>query len=143
MKEKPEILYIEDEIDLEKEFPEILAIEGYDVDKARNGDEALQKLRNHGKEYDLIILDIMMPTGEEIAPDQSAKGGFETGKVILKKLRHELKLQIPVIVLTAYSKPETEDELRSFGISEFLGKPTSLTELLRYIKMYIRGSDKV
>lgn len=143
MSGKGKILYIEDQIEREKEFPEIIKMKGYDVDKALDGDEALQSLRAQGKEYHLIILDIMMPTGEEIAADKNAKRGFETGKIILKKLRQEFKLQTPVIVLTAYGKPEIEDELRSYGISEFIGKPISPTELLRYIEVYIETSGEV
>jgi DNA-binding response OmpR family regulator len=137
MKKKGKILYIEDQINREKEFPEIIKMSGYDVDEALDGDQALKKLRECEGGYGLIILDIMMPTGEELASEISVKGGFETGKIILEKLRKELKLKTPVIVLTAYGKSDLESELRKYGISEFISKPITPTDLIRYIEIHI------
>lgn len=53
------VMVVDDDLYIRELYEEILKDEGYTVDSATNGEEALNKLKNGG--YDLILLDIMMP----------------------------------------------------------------------------------
>lgn len=78
----PKILLVDDDVELIELLAELLTLEGFEIDMANNGLQALQKL---DLSYDLVLLDIMMPV----------LNGVET----LKKIRQEFS--VPVIMLTA------------------------------------------
>jgi CheY-like chemotaxis protein len=54
------ILFVDDDLYIRDAYEEVLKSEGYDVDTAINGEEGLAKLKVGG--YDLVLLDVMMPT---------------------------------------------------------------------------------
>ncbi|HSA83705.1 MAG TPA: response regulator [Patescibacteria group bacterium] len=54
------ILFVDDDLYIREAYQEVLTSEGYTVDTAINGEEGLKKLQQGG--YDLILLDVMMPT---------------------------------------------------------------------------------
>jgi two-component system cell cycle response regulator DivK len=69
---------------------------------------------------DIILLDWKMPAG--------------TGSTVLKNLRQSDDVRdIPVVVITAYANPETEDEARTLGAVDFMAKPVEIDELLEII----------
>ena len=84
MKRIPKILVVDDEIDLCEIMQYNLQSEGYYVDTALSGEDALQMPL---KQYDLFLLDIMM-------------GGI-SGFKLADMIRNELKLSTPIIFLTA------------------------------------------
>ena len=90
-----------------------LKAEGYAVDLASDGDEALWLAETHP--YDALVLDVMMP----------AKDGFTVVRQLRKK-----NVMTPVIFVTA--RGEVEDRVRGLdaGGDDYLVKPFSLTELL-------------
>jgi putative two-component system response regulator len=99
----------------------ILTKAGYDVVKAKDGIEAMEKVDL--EKPDLILLDLRMPRMD----------GFE----VLRELKSNRFLRlIPVIVLTAYQ----EERFRAFeaGADDFLSKPLNRLELLVRIKAHMR-----
>ncbi|EJS85963.1 CpxR, partial [Pasteurella multocida subsp. multocida str. Anand1_cattle] len=54
----PKILLVDDDVELIELLAELLTLEGFEIDMANNGLQALQKL---DLSYDLVLLDIMMP----------------------------------------------------------------------------------
>ena len=91
---------------------------GYQVDTCKSGEECL-KLLEHNK-YDLILMDDMMP-------DIS---GTET----MKKIKNDLKLTTPIVVITGNAKEEDRDNYLKEGFDEYLAKPFKKEELKQVIK---------
>ena len=98
-----------------------LKAEGYAVDLASDGDEALWLGETHP--YDALVLDVMMP----------AKDGFTVVRQLRKK-----NIMTPVIFVTA--RGEVEDRVRGLdaGGDDYLVKPFSLTELLARLRAMLR-----
>jgi DNA-binding response OmpR family regulator len=89
------------------------------IDKASNGEDALQKTRN--KNYDLVVVDLMMPNMD--------------GGEVCKEIRKNL--DIPILILSA--KDEKEDYLRntSLRINGFINKPFDPQELFITVKKHL------
>ncbi len=115
------VLFAEDERDLNKIVTKKLVLEGYGVDSCFDGQEALYYITN--TEYDVIILDIMMPKLD----------GFE----VLSKARAE-GIDTPIIFLTA--KDAISDRVKGLdmGANDYLVKPFSLEELMARIRVMTR-----
>ncbi len=101
-----------------------LQAEGYRVDSAFNGYEALEKVRGETLP-DLVILDIMMP----------GMNGYDVCREIKRDHRTQ---RIPVMMLTALQ--DMEDKVRGFdaGADEFLSKPVEKMELMVRVKALLR-----
>ena len=114
------ILVVEDEprllLNLAKAFRE----EGYAVDTAAAGDDALHLARNYN--YDAIVLDVMLPRLD--------------GWQVLERLRKEK--QTPVLMLTARSGGEDRVRGLDTGADDYLVKPFDLSELLARLRALIR-----
>lgn len=113
------ILIAEDEMVLRFLLTETLEEEGFDIDEAEDGRLAIDSLR-YG-EYDLVILDYMMPeaTGIEVCRWLRAEGGINAQK--------------PVILLTAKAEEKDREEARQAGVSIFVSKPFSPAELTEIV----------
>lgn len=115
------VLIAEDETKVASHIAQGLKAEGYAVDVATDGDEALWLAEEHP--YDVLVFDVMMP----------GKDGFTV-------VRHLRKKQIltPVIFVTA--RGEVEDRVRGLdaGADDYLVKPFSLTELLARLRAVLR-----
>jgi DNA-binding response OmpR family regulator len=111
------ILLVEDEETLAIGLEYNLADEGYAVDWAKDGRMALKLFDS--KEYDLIILDIMLPY----------YNGFEIAEMVRKKYP-----QMPILMLTA--RTSSEDKVRGLelGADDYMTKPFHLEELLLRVK---------
>lgn len=123
-----QILIVDDEEDLCEILQYNLKNEGYQTEIAHSSEEALK--RNLGN-FDLILLDVMM--------------GPMSGFKFADKLRKELKLEIPVIFLTA---KDTENDILtgfSLGADDYISKPFSINELTARVKAVLKRSyiDKV
>lgn len=116
-----EVVVVEDERDLAEVIRDNLLAEGYRVDVARDGEEALQVAREHP--YDLMILDVMLP----------GRDGFS----VCETLRREGH-GVPILFLTA--RGETEDRIRGLevGGDDYLPKPFHLRELLLRVDALLR-----
>jgi len=117
------LLLVDDDIELCKLLQEYLSTEGFEVDMAHDGLKALES--SHSKNYDAIILDVMLPI----------HNGFE----VLKKLRHsEHTRHTPVLMLTA--KGGTSDRITGLesGADDYLPKPCSPRELVARLRAILR-----
>jgi two-component system, OmpR family, alkaline phosphatase synthesis response regulator PhoP len=122
------ILIVDDEEDLCEILQYNLSNEGYLTDISLSAEEALKRpLEN----FDLILLDVMM----------GAVSGFK----LADKIRKEMKLEIPIIFLTA---KDTENDILtgfSLGADDYISKPFSVNELTARVKAVLKRSynDKV
>lgn len=118
------ILVVEDEIDLNNVIVKHLKKDGYSVDSAFNGEEAMDFTAV--ARYDLIVLDIMMPVMD--------------GLTFLQKSR-AAKLATPVLILTA--KDEVDDVVKGLdaGADDYLVKPFDFKELLARARTLIRRNS--
>ncbi len=99
-----------------------LSLHNYIVDTASDGIEALEKIRN--KDYDLVLLDIMMPK----------MSGYE----VCNTLRSENSLyDLPVIMLTAKNQPQDIVVGFDMGANDYLIKPFEKSELLARVKTLV------
>lgn len=124
--EAKKILIAEDEMVLRFLLTETLEEEGFDIDEAEDGKLAIDSLR-YG-EYDLIILDYMMPeaTGIEVCRWLRAEGGINADK--------------PVILLTAKAEEKDRQTAMEAGVSMFVSKPFSPVELTKIVRKLTEGS---
>jgi len=123
MKKKPVILVVDDQPQNIELLEAHLLPQGYEILKAENGEEALEKLSAH--DIDLVLLDIMMP----------GMNGFE----VLEKLRADKRTGlIPVLMITVLK--ETEDRIRALeaGCDDFISKPFDRHELLARVKSLLK-----
>jgi two-component system, OmpR family, alkaline phosphatase synthesis response regulator PhoP len=123
MKENFRILVVEDEEDLNEILQFNLESEGYQVDTAFSAEEALRKDLSV---YHLFILDIMM--------------GKISGFSLAQRIRKDLKLETPVIFLTART---TETDLLTgfnLGADDYITKPFSIRELQARVKAVLKRS---
>ena len=111
------ILVVDDEEALRTVLSSELSSEGYLVDTASDGDEAITILQ--GKSFDLVLLDIKMPRVD----------GFEVLKFI-KKTNPVMK----VIMLTAFADLKNAIESKKLGAEDFISKPYDLVDLLTTIE---------
>jgi len=117
------ILVVEDEVHLANGLRFNLEAEGYTVDVSDNGEDALDWLLKDNRQFDALILDVMLP----------GKDGF----TVASELR-EAQHYIPVLMLTARSRPE--DVLRGFesGADDYLPKPFNLAILIARLGSLLR-----
>ena len=115
------ILIIEDDIKIINFLKKGLEEECYIVDYSTNGDEGLYLASVN--EYDLILLDIMLPI----------KDGME----VCRSLRAS-NIQTPIIMLTARDGIEDKIKGLDIGANDYLAKPFSFAELLARIRVQLR-----
>jgi two-component system OmpR family response regulator len=117
------ILVVEDEPKLASAIAHGLSAKGYAVDTMDDGEKALTRILVHQQDYDLIILDLMLPSLD--------------GYAICRQAR-EQNVVIPILVLTARAETETKVELLLAGADDYLVKPFAFDELLARIHALLR-----
>jgi two-component system response regulator VanR len=119
------ILVIEDDSSIQELIVEFLTAEGYEVDFANDGLEGIQKFKKGN--YNLIILDIMMPNLD--------------GYGVCKMIRQTSS--VPIIFLTALTQ-ET-DQLKGFELEcdDYITKPFSFNLLVKRVEAVLRRSSKI
>lgn len=121
------IAIVEDERDLANALSRGLSAEGHEVELYHTATIASSELERDGNQYDLIMLDLMLPDGD--------------GKDVCTGMR-EAGITTPVLVLTARDSVDDRVELLDRGADDFLGKPFSFEELLaRARALSRRGSS--
>jgi CheY-like chemotaxis protein len=125
------VLFIDDDVKRIESHIEMMRIEGYDVEIQRSSQKGLEEFRTHKDNYDIIILDIMMPRGE--FTQEETKYGRITGLVLLEKLR-EMSKDIPIIVLTVVRDPKLMKKARELEVTEYLLKPQLPSALMEVIE---------
>lgn len=115
------ILVVDDEEPMRELVKVQLIGAGYQVEEAKNGAEALEKLKKRD-DYSVIILDWMMP--------------FIDGLEVMKRIREYSS--VPIIMLTARNETEEKVNSLSSGADDYVTKPFESAELLARIRAVLR-----
>ena len=117
------ILVVEDEAHLAEGLRFNLEAEGYSVQVSGNGEEALKLLLKDSGDFDALVLDVMLP----------GKDGFAVARTLRAASNY-----IPLLMLTARSRPE--DVLQGFesGADDYLPKPFNLAILIARVGSLLR-----
>jgi len=115
------VLVVEDDLDLINLLEEGLTMYGYAVDKASDGDQAIEMA--YIENYDIVILDINLPK----------KDGFE----VLDEIR-KFNQEVNIIMLTARSDIDDRVKGLDFGANDYMVKPFDLKELDARMRALLR-----
>ncbi len=121
MPDKRRILIVEDEDPIAQGLQDVLAFHGFQANRARDGREGLEMALTG--QYDLILLDVMLPLMD----------GFE----VCNRIRKENRTQ-PIIMLTAKTSEEDIIQGLTLGADDYVSKPFSVRELLLRIEAVLR-----
>jgi len=116
-KKKFRILVVDDELIMRESLKEWLLFEGYGVETAASGDEALEMVEN--SHFSMVFLDIKMP-------------GMD-GTEVLSRVKEKFN-DLVVVMMTAYATVETAVETMRTGAHEYVIKPFDPQELLSIVK---------
>jgi DNA-binding response OmpR family regulator len=117
------ILIIEDEPKLAAALARGLQHEGFTSDIVGDGKKGLTRLSLHRSDYDLVILDLMLPSMD--------------GHEICRQAR-EWNITTPILILTARAETENKVDLLLSGADDYLVKPFSFAELTARIRALLR-----
>jgi len=117
------IILVEDEIKLARALSHGLIQKGYAVDVVNDGIKALNRISLNHMDYDLILLDLSLPSID--------------GASITKKLR-EQKITTPILILTAMGETKSKIDLLLSGADDYIVKPFSFDELCARISTILR-----
>lgn len=121
---KRRLLVVEDDADARSLLSEILASEGYEVDLAQDGEDALAHLKKGA--YTLVLTDVRMP-------------GLE-GIDLLKEIRRSWPT-LPVLLMTAFGDWDLYGEALREGAVDMIGKPFRRVELLKVLDHCLAAAD--
>jgi two-component system response regulator MprA len=121
------ILVVDDDAAVRESLGRALRLEGYDVELASDGTEALERLQGDGDDPDLVVLDVLMPNVDGIEVCRTLR---RTGS------------RLPVLMLTA--RDEVSDRVAGLdaGADDYVVKPFALAELLARVRALIRRSGE-
>ena len=117
------ILIVEDEAKLAEALKKGLELKGFAVDWLPDSEKARTRILLYRDEYDLILLDLMLPgvDGATICKDARAEG-----------------VTTPIIILTARDETEQKVELLNLGADDYIAKPFSFEELVARMTAVLR-----
>ena len=118
----PNILIVEDDININNLLCEVLRKAGYTCEQAFSGTEAKLLLDIKEKAYTLVLLDLMLPGA--------------SGEEVLKEIRKHGRL--PVIVLTAKDSIDDKIGVLTDGADDYITKPFEIREVLARIQVQLR-----
>lgn len=118
----PNILIVEDDININNLLCEVLRKAGYTCEQAFSGTEAKLLLDIKEKAYTLVLLDLMLPGA--------------SGEEVLKEIRKQGRL--PVIVLTAKDSIDDKIGVLTDGADDYITKPFEIREVLARIQVQLR-----
>lgn len=107
------ILVVDDEASIRKSLKDVLSMENYEVQTAKDAEDALEQL--HQKSFDLVISDIKMPKVD--------------GLELLQMIRQKWS-KMPVMLMSGHGDGETAKKAKSLGACHFIPKPLDLMHLL-------------
>jgi CheY-like chemotaxis protein len=114
-----QILVVDDDPSIRRLVCAVLLRAGYSTDEAKNGDEAIAKLRE--SQYAAVVLDLMMPV----------RSGYE----VIDFVSAGMPAMLPsVIVMTAAARTRIKEPLGASGVGRVLFKPFDINELLRLVQ---------
>jgi len=116
-----QVLVVEDDLINQMVTSQLLTRVGILVDIAGNGQEALVALQ--GKSYDAVLMDVMMPKMDGLAATRA--------------IRQTLRLDLPIIALTANAMKGDREKCLEAGMDEYLTKPVEIECLYQTLKKLI------
>jgi two-component system response regulator MprA len=119
-----DILVVDDERAVRDSLKRALELEGYEVELAADGEEALRRLGDEPLP-DAVILDVLMPGAD--------------GLEVCRRLRRDGK-ELPVLMLTARAEVDSRVAGLDAGADDYLPKPFALAELLARLRALLRRS---
>jgi two-component system, OmpR family, response regulator MprA len=119
------ILLVDDDKSLRRAIGRAFELEGYDVDVAEDGVQALTIFEDDVEAPDLVVLDILMPNLD----------GLTTCRAIRTTSR------VPILLLTARGAVEDRVEGLEAGADDYLAKPFALVELIARVRALLRRSS--
>jgi two-component system response regulator MprA len=119
------ILVVDDERAVRESLRRALALEGYEVELAADGEEALQLLDGRGPQPDAVVLDVLMPRVD--------------GLEVCRRIRGQGS-RMPVLMLTARDQVEDRVAGLDAGADDYVVKPFALEELLARVRALLRRS---
>jgi two-component system, OmpR family, response regulator MprA len=122
------ILVVDDERAVRDSLRRALELEGYDIELAADGSEALSRLTENGdSQPDVVILDVLMP-------------GIDGLEVCRRLRRHGNR--VPVLMLTARDEIENRVGGLDAGADDYVTKPFALEELLARVRALLRRTSE-
>ena len=124
------ILVVDDERAVRESLRRALELEGYEIELADDGSQALERLRSD-PEPDAMVLDVLMPGVD----------GLEVSRTIRRN-----GSRLPILMLTARTQVEDRVEGLDAGADDYLTKPFALEELLARVRALLRrttGGEEV
>lgn len=122
MREKKQILIVDDNEDIVTTYRVVLARMGYGVLYARDGNECLERIEE--SKPDLVLLDVRLP----------GLSGTEVCRLIKEKSQTK---DVPVVAITASMSSDTKNKMAEVGADEFLLKPIDVSDLNRVVKRFL------
>jgi two-component system response regulator MprA len=119
------ILVVDDERAVRESLRRALELEGYEIELAEDGEQALERLHSEA-EPDAMVLDVLMP-------------GVD-GLEVSRTLRREGS-RLPILMLTARTQVEERVEGLDAGADDYLTKPFALEELLARVRALLRRTS--
>jgi PAS domain S-box-containing protein len=95
---------------------------GASVEVAENGQLAVDRLRDHAADYDIVLMDVQMPVMD----------GYEA----TRHIRHTLGLKLPVLAMTAGVMQSEKDQCIDAGMDDFIAKPVDVEQMLDTISRH-------
>ena len=115
-------LLVEDEVDIARLIVYVLETEGFDMDCVYDAAQAEKKI--HEQDYDLLLLDLMLP-GED-------------GYSFLRRLKEKEEIgTLPVIIISARALPEEVERGLDYGACGYITKPYNPLTLAREIRSFL------
>ena len=126
MSAKPSRILIAEDLDENRiALKLMLKLAGFEPLEASDGEQALEMVRR--ERPDLVLMDISLPILD--------------GLQATRKLRADTGLeQLPIIIVSAYDSPETRDEARASGGTDYISKPIEFDQLKEMIVKYLTGT---
>lgn len=120
------ILIVEDEVKLGEALKKGLEMRGFTADYLEDSDKALTRIKLYRSEYDLILLDLMMPgvDGAQICREARAEG-----------------VTTPIIMLTARDETDIKVKLLDLGADDYVTKPYKMEEVIARINAILRRPE--
>ncbi len=113
---KRKILLVEDEVVLREALHDWLVADGYEVEVAESGEEALGRIKN--EEFGVIVLDLRLPGIDGLRVFEEAR---------------DVKPEIKGVIITAYPSKETLTKAKEIGLLDYLPKPFNIEDLEKII----------
>ncbi|MEK6558657.1 MAG: response regulator [Planctomycetota bacterium] len=121
---KPVILVVDDEPDMCEMLSELLSDEGYKLETATNGKDAVKKVL--GGSVDIVLLDIMMP----------GQDGIDT----LRQIK-DIRPKLPVVMITGFGTLSTARNAMKLGAYDYITKPFNIDCIKEIIKQGLEEQD--